>query len=60
MTYRDWCTAYGCTHAHCPCGCDHPQPFCDDAGTLWCGACWHVDGVACAMVPCTPVTCEEE
>jgi hypothetical protein len=61
MTYLEWCTAAGVTHGHCPCGCDHPQPFWQAPdGVLLCGACWVLDGMRCVMLPCTPEACGEE
>ena len=59
MTYREWCRARSVTHAHCPCDCDHPQPFVTAAGSLLCGACW-VEGLQCTMKPCTPDICPDE
>ena len=56
MTYPDWCRAHNCTHAHCPCGCEHPQPFVSD-GALYCGKCFHDDNQLCAMIPCIPENC---
>jgi hypothetical protein len=61
-------------HEHCPCGCEHPQPFSGvpDKGTAeffyldpsreqaFCGYCWVVEGSLCAMVPCTPKLCGDE
>jgi hypothetical protein len=55
--YADWCAARGVTHAHCPCGCEHPQPFLSCTGLLICGACWALARAWCAMVPCTPAAC---
>jgi hypothetical protein len=62
-------------HSHCPYEHDHPQPFratllpeyAADFPHLTpgveyelCGACWHKDGQAIVMVPCTPETCPGE
>jgi hypothetical protein len=58
MTRRDWYTERGCTHAHCPCGCEHPQPFLAGERFL-CGACWATVGATCDMMPCTPATCHD-
>jgi hypothetical protein len=55
--YEIWCREKGCQHAHCPCYCDHPQPFLHD-GKLVCGECAIVDGNFCEMIPCYPETCE--
>jgi hypothetical protein len=55
-------------HMHCPCACDHPQPFhlADDdrvppelRGKWICGACYHDDRSLCVMLPCTPEICGE-
>ena len=45
-------------HSHCPCGCEHPQPFQHD-GKMYCGRCWVKAQVLCEMVPCAPPLCEE-
>lgn len=53
----DWYTQHGCTHAHCPFGCDKPQP--DMLGDdLVCSRCLVLDGVVSIMIPCTPETCD--
>lgn len=57
MTRQEWYTQHECQHAHCPCGCDHPQPFLDGEDFL-CGACWCIEQQRCLMIPCTPVTCQ--
>lgn len=55
MTPRDWYDAHGCNRAHCPCDCEHSQPFIDDStGDLICGRCWFLDGERTLMVPCLP------
>lgn len=54
---RDWYAEQGVTHAHCPCGCEHPQPFILN-GKLVCGVCAIQDGKICEMVPCTPDVCD--
>ena len=51
-----WYGKHDCSHAHCPCGCDHPQPFLLD-GRLVCGECAIRDGYLCEMIPCGPDTC---
>jgi hypothetical protein len=58
-TYSAWLLSRGplVTHAHCPEGCEHPQPFVDVAGLLWCGRCWFMYGCLSLMVGCTPETC---
>lgn len=45
-------------HSHCPCDCEHPQPFEQD-GVWYCGRCWVKFGALCLMIPCTPETCNE-
>lgn len=57
MTYLEWCKQHDCTHAHCPYGCDHPQPFCLDDGRLVCGRCAIIDNELVEMIPCTPDNC---
>lgn len=57
-SYREWRQHFQCSHGHCPCGCDHPQPFIDD-GILYCGACLVRAGEYCQMTPCRPPYCEE-
>jgi hypothetical protein len=57
LTYADWCAAHGADHAHCPLGCEHPQPMLGIDLRLVCGLCWHRDGVESEMVPCLPETC---
>lgn len=59
MTNAEWYAAHGCDHAHCPCGCDHPQPFTLPDDSMVCGQCAICDGVLCRMVPCVPATCGE-
>lgn len=56
--YYLWCLARGVQHAHCPDGCDHPQPILADDGELYCGRCWVQDRVKSRMVPCTPEACD--
>lgn len=58
--YTLWCRARGCTHAHCPEGCAHPQPAVLADGRLVCGRCLCVVGVVTEMVPCIPGVCEGE
>jgi hypothetical protein len=61
-TPREWYAAHGCTHAHCPEGCEHPQPFIDsiNGGELLCGRCALRDRVRNVMIPCTVEACERE
>ncbi len=56
MTYREWCEAHNCQHAHCPHDCFHPQPFVDGE-RLFCGRCLYEYDTVTEMVPCTPETC---
>ena len=45
-------------HWHCPCGCEHPQPFLFQHELYICGLCWFKDNrYVCLMVYCTPKTC---
>lgn len=53
---EEWYRAQGCQHAHCPLGCDKPQPFWVD-GKMLCGRC-HAYGRVVEVVPCLPTTCE--
>ncbi len=46
-------------HYHCPEECSHLQPF-SLAGTLMCGRCHFVLGVATEMVACNPETCPDD
>lgn len=55
--YDRWCQERGCTHAHCPHDCEHPQPFMHE-GKLVCGRCLIVCKVVTEMVPCVPGICE--
>ena len=58
-SYRDWCAARNCSHAHCPNDCDHPQPFVDYEGILLCGRCWILNGLRTLMLPCNKETCPD-
>lgn len=59
-SYRDWCAAHDCSHAHCPYDCEHPQPYIDEDGTLLCGRCfWEADEHV-VMEPCNKETCPDE
>lgn len=51
MTIHEWYDWHQCTHAHCPQGCDHPQPFLW-ADKLLCGRCYFTEGVYTEMIPC--------
>jgi hypothetical protein len=55
--YTAWCRERGVTHAHCPDGCEKPQPFVRD-GVLVCGRCAFKYGELVPMVPCTPDVCD--
>ncbi len=52
MTENEWLKAHGVTHAHCPFGCEHPQPYMDAKGEYICGRCAFVDGLRTLMIPC--------
>lgn len=58
FTEAEWYKKYGVSHAHCPNGCEHPQPFIFDE-KLICGRCFHKWDEIVTMTPCTPETCEE-
>ena len=45
--------AHNCDHAHCPHGCEHPQPMMDGSDLI-CMRCARVVKVRTVMVPCTP------
>ena len=61
MTYNEWCREKNCDHAHCPDGCEKPQPFdFDGCGRLVCGRCWFRFGEVVEVVPCTPEICKED
>jgi hypothetical protein len=47
-------------HAHCPCDCEHPQPFqawIEGICVELCGCCWVRYEAVCVMIPCTPENC---
>lgn len=44
-------------HAHCPHGCEHPQPFLHKDEQV-CGCCWFKHHVRTPMIPCTPELCD--
>lgn len=58
--YTAWCLEQGCTHGHCPLGCEHPQPS-TYAGTaqVICGVCYFADGTINEIVPCLPEMCPD-
>ena len=53
-----WYREHGCDHAHCPDGCEHPQPLLTADGRLLCGRCLFKYGEEVEMVPCVPETCQ--
>lgn len=58
--FKRWHEENKCDHAHCPNGCEHPQPFATSNGiTLYCGRCWFKDDEWVEMVPCNPQTCKD-
>jgi hypothetical protein len=48
---EEWYAEHGVYHAHCPDGCEHPQPFILD-GKLVCGRCAIKFGEVVEMEPC--------
>ncbi len=54
--YEQWCRQHGCQHAHCPEGCNHPQPFMH-RGILICGRCAVISGGVTEMEPCGTAIC---
>ena len=55
----DWYKDNNCSHAHCPLGCEKPQPeVC--GGKLLCMKCLVLYDTLTEMVPCTPEICEDE
>lgn len=56
--YSEWYAANDCDHAHCPEGCEHPQPTVNTLGELICGRCWFKFGEKTLMVACKPDICE--
>lgn len=56
--YQHWCRAHMVDHGHCPLECESPQPIVYQ-GTLICGRCAAIEGVARSMVPCQPNACIE-
>jgi len=59
MNETDWYERHDCQHAHCPLGCDKPQPAHGGDGELYCMRCWVEGGVRSVMIPCRPETCED-
>jgi hypothetical protein len=57
--YTEWCAERGCDHAHCPDGCEHPQPVMLVDGRLVCGRCLFKCSEVTEMVPCSPEVCKE-
>ena len=55
--WYDWYKDRGVLHAHCPHGCDKPQPFLLD-GKMICGRCAIMDKEIVEMIPCTPEVCD--
>jgi hypothetical protein len=58
MSHEEWYATNNCTHAHCPHGCSHPQPFLL-GGVMFCGKHYHDDGEYIRMVPCSPEACKD-
>lgn len=55
---KDWYTARGCTHVHCPEGCEHPQERLLEDGRMVCGRCLVVEGKITEVLPCVPGVCD--
>lgn len=54
--YTEWCRANGCDHAHCPDGCEKPQPRLH-AGQMVCGRCLIKFSEVVPVLPCGPGVC---
>lgn len=52
MTYQEWCIANNCSHAHCPNGCEHPQPIVGANAKCYCGRCYFKDNKLVEVIPC--------
>lgn len=57
--YEKWYKDHGCDHAHCPDGCEHPQPVLLSDGRMVCGRCRHKYGETVEVLPCGPEICKE-
>ena len=53
----DWYEVNNCQHAHCPEGCEKPQPV-QVGDRLLCSRCMYERGVEVEMIPCHPDTCD--
>lgn len=51
MTLPEWYALHQCDHAHCPEGCEHPQPVLDGE-ELICGKHWVILKIRLPMTPC--------
>jgi hypothetical protein len=58
VSYDHWCVTNGCTHGHCPDGCEHPQPVELEDGRLVCGRCLCLACEVRELLPCLPSLCE--
>jgi len=58
MDNQKWYEDNNCTHAHCPEGCDKPQPSLVNRKML-CMRCYVKYGVISEMIPCDPKNCED-
>lgn len=58
MENLEWYMLHRCEHAHCPEGCEKPQPSMSD-GKMLCMKCKVLFGVDSVMIPCTPETCND-
>lgn len=54
---KEWYKEHETHHAHCPLGCEHPQPIIEDDGTALCGRCLFVDKVRTEVVSCMEEIC---
>lgn len=54
----DWYAERAVDHAHCPNGCEKPQPAQQPDGRLLCMKCLVLSGVEAEMIPCTPDVCD--
>lgn len=50
--YTDWCNRHGCSHAHCPRMCEHPQPMVIEDDRCICALCYAYNGDLVDVVPC--------
>jgi hypothetical protein len=58
MTPREWYAEHCCTHAHCPHGCEKPQPILDGDELLCLRCLVYEGGRRSPMIPCTLDNCD--